>query len=165
RPSVPPPPEGPRPAMIIALSAALRFHSKPIAECAVTSAPRLGAKAKALVAELRRLEAKDIKKQLHVNEALAKQYEKGLSEFEKQQPVPACSLYDSALFAAFDATSFEQERRGATGHVRIFSGLYGLLRPFDQIQALSLPVGLNTKLKNSKEPLHRESADRGRQHS
>lgn len=137
--------------MIFTLSAAMRFHSKPIAECAVRSSPRLGSKAKALVAELRRLEAKDIKKQLHVNEALAKQYEKHLTDFEKQQPVPACCLYDSPLFNSFGAPSFdEDDAEWANRHVRILSGLYGMLRPFDEIQSLSLPIGLNTKLKNSK---------------
>mmetsp|Transcript_78939 Transcript_78939/g.219491 ORF Transcript_78939/g.219491 Transcript_78939/m.219491 type:complete len:205 (+) Transcript_78939:1-615(+) len=37
----------------------------------------------------------------------------------------------------------------------IFSGLYGILRPYDEIQPLSLPVRLSTKLTNSKGPFLR----------
>lgn len=137
--------------MLIVLSAAARFHAKPVTECAVQSVPRLASKAKALAQELRRLEAKDIKKQLHVNDALAKQYEKHLTNFEAQKTVPACCLYDSPLFNALAAPSFDEEdAEWANKHIRIFSGLYGFLRPFDEIQPLGLPVSLSTKLKNSK---------------
>jgi len=115
------------------------------------STPRLGTKAKVLAAELRRLEPKDIKKQLHVNDALAKQYAQHLGQFESRQPIPACCLYDSPLFNSAGLTEFDEDDADwANSHVRVFSGLYGFLRPFDEIQTLSLPVGLNTKLTNSK---------------
>lgn len=137
--------------MLFVLSAAGRFHAKPAAECALRSMPRLQHKARALAAELKRLQAKDIKKQLHVNDALAKQYEKFLGNFEGQSPVAACSLYDSPFWKGLDAASFDKDDAEWTNdYVRVFSGLYGLLRPFDEIQPLSLPVVLNTKLKNSK---------------
>jgi cytoplasmic iron level regulating protein YaaA (DUF328/UPF0246 family) len=104
-----------------------------------------------LAAELRRLQSKDIKKQLHVNDALAKQYEKSLGEFEKQQPVPACCLYDTPFYRSLAADNFDRdEAEWANDHIRILSGLYGVLKPFDEITPLSLPVSLATKLKNSK---------------
>ncbi|CAK9003443.1 unnamed protein product [Durusdinium trenchii] len=137
--------------MLVLLSSAMRFHAKPAAELAMRTTPRLLHKTKVLVQELRRLEAKDIKKQLHVNDALAKQYAEHLNQFEAKEPVPCCSLYDTPLY---DATGFgtfdEDDADWANSNVRIFSGLYGILRPFDEIQTLSLPVGLNSKLTNSK---------------
>eukprot|EP00930_Biecheleria_cincta_P086604 TRINITY_DN75872_c0_g1_i1.p1 TRINITY_DN75872_c0_g1~~TRINITY_DN75872_c0_g1_i1.p1 ORF type:complete len:313 (-),score=85.66 TRINITY_DN75872_c0_g1_i1:26-964(-) len=137
--------------MLVVLSAAMRFHAQPVTEVARRSSPRLLTKTKALVQELRRLEAKDIKKQLHVNDALAKQYAQHLTQFESKQPVPACCLYDSALFNSASLHSFEyDDAEWANSHVHVFSGLYGLVRPFDEIQTLSLPVSLNTKLTNSK---------------
>lgn len=115
------------------------------------STPRLQSKAQALVQELCRLEPKDIKKQLHVNDALAKQYSLHLNQFQAKQPVPCCCLYDLPIFNAAQLSSFdEDDAEWANTHVRIFSGLYGFLRPYDEIQTLSLPVGLSTKLKNSK---------------
>jgi hypothetical protein len=137
--------------MLFVLSAAVKFHAKPVSECALRSTPRLRQKAQALAAELRQLEAKDIKKQLHVNEVLARQYAESLGKFEKERPVPACCLYDTPLFRALDVSSFEYaEAEWANEHIRIYSGLYGLLRPFDEITPLSLPVSMGTKLKNSK---------------
>eukprot|EP00933_Yihiella_yeosuensis_P042453 TRINITY_DN3702_c3_g2_i1.p1 TRINITY_DN3702_c3_g2~~TRINITY_DN3702_c3_g2_i1.p1 ORF type:complete len:313 (+),score=49.02 TRINITY_DN3702_c3_g2_i1:79-1017(+) len=137
--------------MLVVLSAAMRFHSKPVTECAIRSAPRLNSQAKALSQELKRLDAKDIKKQLHVNDALAKQYAAHLTNFEAGHPVAAGALYDSPLFNAAGFAGFdEDDAEWANSHVRVFSGLYGFLRPFDEIQPLSLPVSLNTKLTNSK---------------
>mmetsp|Transcript_69841 Transcript_69841/g.158471 ORF Transcript_69841/g.158471 Transcript_69841/m.158471 type:complete len:315 (+) Transcript_69841:94-1038(+) len=137
--------------MFFLLSGALRFHAKPVTECALRTQPRLASKAKLLAQELRRLEHKDIKKQLHVNDALAKQYAKHLSDFERVQPVSCCSLYDTKLFNTLDAASFDEDDADwANSHIRILSGLYGLLRPFDEIQTLSLPVGLGTKLTTTK---------------
>jgi cytoplasmic iron level regulating protein YaaA (DUF328/UPF0246 family) len=137
--------------MIFALTGAVRFHAKPAVDVACRSTPRLATQVKALTAELKRLEAKDIKKQLHVNDNLAKQYEKNLGNFAAQQPVAAASLYDSPLFNTFDAPSLaEDDASWANHYIRIFSGLYGLLRPFDEIQPVSLPVSLGTKLTTSK---------------
>lgn len=133
------------------LSAASRFHAKPATEVALRTTPRLAQKAKALAGELRRLEAKDIKKQLHVNDALAKQYETHLSNFEKTPPIPAVCLFDSPLFDGLDAASFDiDDAEWANQTIRIFSGIYGLIRPFDEIQPLSLPVSLGTKLSTTK---------------
>lgn len=133
------------------LSAATRFHAKPVSEVALRTSPRLTHKAKALAAELRRLEAKDIKKQLHVNDVLAKQYETHLNNFEKQSPIPAVCLFDSPLYASLDAASFDlDDAEWANQTIRIYSGIYGLIRPFDEIQPLSLPVSLGTKLTTTK---------------
>jgi len=155
--------------MLFLLSGAVRFHAKPVVECAVKSTPRLRSKANGLAQELRRLQAKDVKKQLHVNKALAQQYVKHLAEFEKHTPVPACCLYDTPVWNALHASSFDEDDADwANSYVRVFSGLYGLIRPFDEIQPLSLPVSLGTKLTNSKgkflreywaEPLEAELAD------
>eukprot|EP00927_Polykrikos_kofoidii_P055157 TRINITY_DN49446_c0_g1_i1.p1 TRINITY_DN49446_c0_g1~~TRINITY_DN49446_c0_g1_i1.p1 ORF type:complete len:311 (-),score=66.75 TRINITY_DN49446_c0_g1_i1:83-1015(-) len=137
--------------MLFVLSAASKFHAKPFTDVAVRSVPRLAGKAKVLAGELRNLQAKDLKKQLHVNDALAKEYESFLSNFEKQTPVPACCLYDSAIFDGLDLANLdEDDAQWANRHVRIYSGLYGLVRPFDLLQPLSLPVTLGTKLANSK---------------
>lgn len=137
--------------MIFALSAAVRFHAKPATEVAARSIPRLAPKARVLAAELKRLEAREIKKQLHVNAALAKEYEKNIGNFEKHRPVPASCLYDAPLYNSLDCGSMDRhDAEWANRYVRIFSGLYGLVRPFDQIAPLSLPVTLGTKLKTTK---------------
>lgn len=138
-------------AMLVLLSSAMRFHAKPATEVVKRTTPRLLHKTKALVQELRQIEAKDIKKQLHVNDALAKQYTQHLNQFEAKEPVPCGLLYDTPFYEACSFGTFDEEdAEWANSYVRILSGLYGFLRPYDDIQTLSLPVSLNTKLKNSK---------------
>lgn len=137
--------------MIFVFSASARLHARPVADCAIKTTPRLATKVKGLVTELRRLEAKDIRKQLHVNDVLAKQYHEHLGNFEKKEPVPSCALYDSSLVAASGMPHYDRDDADwANTYVRAFSGLYGLLRPYDCIQQLGLPVSLSTKLANSK---------------
>lgn len=137
--------------MIFVFSASVRLHAKPVADCALKTTPRLATKVKVLVSELRRLEAKDIRKQLHVNDVLAKQYYEHLGSFEKKEPMPACALYDSTLVAASGLPHYDKDDADwANTYVRAFSGLYGLLRPYDCIQQLAMPVSLSTKLANSK---------------
>eukprot|EP00929_Paragymnodinium_shiwhaense_P015601 TRINITY_DN123706_c0_g1_i1.p1 TRINITY_DN123706_c0_g1~~TRINITY_DN123706_c0_g1_i1.p1 ORF type:complete len:310 (+),score=91.59 TRINITY_DN123706_c0_g1_i1:147-1076(+) len=143
--------------MLFVLSAATRFHAKPAAECVMRSTPKLASKAKALAQELRRLEAKEIRKQLNVNDALARQYEKFLSNMEGGTPVPAGVLYNSPLYETLDLATFDEDDAvWANRNLRIYSGLYGLLRPYDEIQPTSLPVSMSTKLTTSKGKFLRE---------
>jgi len=86
-----------------------------------------------------------------VNETLAKQYEKQLHNFEGMQPVQSCCIYESPLFEGLNAHGFDQDDADwANNYIRIFSGIYGMVRPFDVIQPFSLPVTLGTKLTTSK---------------
>lgn len=97
------------------------------------------------------MDAKEIKKQLHVNDQLSKTYMEQLMKFEKSKVVPACGLYDSDLFRALDAESFDEDDADwCNQNVRIISGLYGLLRPYDEIAPLGLPLTLSTKLTTTK---------------
>merc|ERR1712046_57143 len=74
-----------------------------------------------------------------------------LARFESKSPVPAALLYNSPVFETLDAATLDEEdAKWANSQMRIFSGLYGLLRPFDEIQPLGLPVSLGTKLTTSK---------------
>lgn len=97
------------------------------------------------------MDAKEIKKQLHVNDQLSKTYMEQLMKFEKSKIVPAAGLYDSDFFNALDVQSLDEDDAEWTNqNVKIFSGLYGLLRPFDEIAPLGLPLTLSTKLTTSK---------------
>mmetsp|Transcript_7765 Transcript_7765/g.16832 ORF Transcript_7765/g.16832 Transcript_7765/m.16832 type:complete len:312 (+) Transcript_7765:74-1009(+) len=137
--------------MLVLLSSSLKFHAKPVTELVVQSTPRFAQKARELASELKVLEAKEIKKHLAVNDAVAKVYIQSLGKFESMTPVPACSLYDGAIYTGLAAPEMEEDdAEWANHHIRILSGIYGLVRPFDAIQPLSLPVTLGTKLTTSK---------------
>lgn len=61
---------------------------------------------------------------------------------------PAAQAFQGDVYTGLQADNFsEAENRYAQSHLRILSGLYGLLRPLDLIQAYRLEMG--TKLPNS----------------
>lgn len=77
------------------------------------------------------------------------------ARFEEWQPPftlsnakPAAQAFQGDVYSGLKAESFsEAENRYAQSHLRILSGLYGLLRPLDLIQPYRLEMG--TKLSNS----------------
>lgn len=59
---------------------------------------------------------------------------------------PAVLSYTGEAFKGLNARSFSKEdMRYANDHLRILSGLYGVLRPLDLIQPYRLEMGLNWK--------------------
>lgn len=77
------------------------------------------------------------------------------ARFEEWQPPftlsnakPAAQAFQGDVYTGLQAETFsESDNRFAQSHLRILSGLYGLLRPLDLIQPYRLEMG--TKLSNS----------------
>ncbi|MFI0474259.1 peroxide stress protein YaaA [Halomonas sp. HMF6819] len=68
--------------------------------------------------------------------------------FSLDNAKPAAQAFQGDVYTGLEAESFsEKENRFAQKHLRILSGLYGLLRPLDLIQAYRLEMG--TKLPNA----------------
>ena len=64
---------------------------------------------------------------------------------------PAAFLFDGDTYAGLEARKMEPDTlRWAQGHLRILSGLYGILRPLDAIQPYRLEMG--SRLSNPKGP-------------
>ena len=62
---------------------------------------------------------------------------------------PAALLFNGEVYAGLDAKSFTgKEKEQAQNHLRILSGLYGLLKPLDLMQPYRLEMG--TRLKNGR---------------
>lgn len=67
----------------------------------------------------------------------------------KNTTFPAAFLFDGDTYAGLEARAMEADTlRWAQGHLRILSGLYGLLRPLDLIQPYRLEMG--SRLENPK---------------
>jgi len=72
---------------------------------------------------------------------------KGQSNSEK----PAGLTFDGDVYWGFDADTLnDDELCYAQNHVRILSGLYGVLRPLDAIQAYRLEMGTKLETKRGK---------------
>ncbi len=62
---------------------------------------------------------------------------------------PAALMFNGEVYSGLNAKSFSEEEKGkAQNHLRILSGLYGVLKPFDLIHPHRLEMG--TKLKIGK---------------
>jgi cytoplasmic iron level regulating protein YaaA (DUF328/UPF0246 family) len=106
-----------------------------------------------LIQELRKFKPKEIAKLMSVNDELANlNVERFLSwkrPFKPENAKQALLAFRGQVFVGLDAkTLSESELLFAQDHLRILSGLYGVLRPLDLIQAYRLEMG--TKLKNLK---------------
>ncbi|NCN03943.1 MAG: YaaA family protein [Candidatus Pacebacteria bacterium] len=114
-----------------------------------TSLPVHLKQATEIATHLRKLSVNQLKKVLSVNDSLAhlnfdrlKQWNKNHSSVNSKQ---ALLIYDGAVFRQInkDRLSLKQQTY-AQNHVRILSGFYGLLKPYDLIQPYRLEM--NNKL-------------------
>lgn len=102
---------------------------------------------------LKRKSIQELKDLMSISENIAKlNYERNQNfseEFTLKNSYPALFLFDGEAYNGLDASSFsEQDLEFAQKHLRILSGLYGLIRPLDLIQEYRLEMG--TKLNNDK---------------
>ncbi len=78
----------------------------------------------------------------------AARFEEWQPPFTPSNAKPAAQAFQGDVYIGLHAETFSKaENRYAQSHLRILSGLYGLLRPLDLIQAYRLEMG--TKLPNS----------------
>ena len=106
------------------------------------TAPRFGAEAKRIARAAATLGAPKLAELMHISPALAETNAVRFKQFAKAGERPAIRMFAGDVYRGFDAASAEPEVIDfAQGHVRILSGLYGLLRPRDAIRPYRLEMG------------------------
>lgn len=79
---------------------------------------------------------------MHISSRLAALNADRYAKFEAQDERPAIAAFDGDVYRGFDAPSADRATLTfASDHVRILSGLYGLLRPSDAIRPYRLEMG------------------------
>ncbi|MDG2090260.1 MAG: peroxide stress protein YaaA [Gammaproteobacteria bacterium] len=106
-----------------------------------------------LIKELRRLEPDDVQDLMHISIKLAEQnvsrYLNWEQPFSPKNSRPAIFAFKGDVYAGLEAEQYEAaDLDYAQKHLRILSGLYGVLRPLDLIQPYRLEMGID--LKNSR---------------
>ncbi|WP_371170417.1 peroxide stress protein YaaA [Aliiroseovarius sp. 2305UL8-7] len=96
----------------------------------------------------RKLTAKDLQKLMGISPALGELNKNRFTVFGSGEGErPAIELFAGDTYAGLEAHTMEEdELRYAQDHLGILSGLYGLLRPLDQIAPYRLEMG--TRMKN-----------------
>ncbi|MCY7338628.1 MAG: YaaA family protein [Sphingomonas bacterium] len=127
--------------MLILLSPAktLDFET-PFAE--TPSAPRFAAEAQRIAHAAARLGPARLSELMHISDKLAALNHARFKQFATAEARPAIRAFAGDVYRGFDAASADPETLAfAQDHLRILSGLYGLLRPLDAIRPYRLEMG------------------------
>lgn len=107
-----------------------------------STAPRFGRDAQELAASAAKLSQKKLAELMHISPALAKLNAERFRTFEAQPKRPSIYAFAGDVYTGFEVHSLDEEAiLFAQDHLRILSGLYGLLRPLDEIQPYRLEMG------------------------
>ncbi len=135
--------------MIVLLSPAKSLNLEPTKQKGTTQ-PRLLEESGTLVNKLKKQSIKSIKDLMKISDQLAelnsKRYKSFETPFTKENAKPAILTFDGDVYTGLQAESFDQDdMKFAQSHIRILSGLYGVLRPLDLMQAYRLEMGTSLK--------------------
>lgn len=140
--------------MLTVISPAKRLNEKPHAlpEGFAQSVPEFLSDAARLAKLARGLTPADLCGLMDISAKLGQLNHDRFAAFDaKASGTPAAFLFDGDTYAGLEARRMEPDTlRWAQGHLRILSGLYGLLRPLDGIQPYRLEMG--ARLANPKGP-------------
>lgn len=138
--------------MLVVISPAKRLDMSP-AEGLTPTLPDFQADATHLAGIARDLSAAELKKLMGLSDKLAQlnvdRFAGFAPESTPENAKPAAFMFDGDTYAGLEAPTMDGDAlRWAQSHLRILSGLYGLLRPLDAIQPYRLEMG--SKLANDK---------------
>jgi len=138
--------------MILLLSPAKSLNLEP-AKVKSFSQPRLLEESQSLVNVLKKKSSKKIKTLMKVSDKIADlnvdRYNRFNIPFTKDNAKPAVFTFNGDVYTGLQADTFDAaDMKFAQQHLRILSGLYGVLRPLDLMQAYRLEMG--TSLKNGR---------------
>lgn len=104
--------------------------------------PRFAAEAARIARSAARLGPRRLAGLMHISPKLAELNAQRFKTFAAAAQRPAIRTFAGDVYRGFDPASADEDTLAfAQGHVRILSGLYGLLRPLDGIRPYRLEMG------------------------
>jgi hypothetical protein len=139
--------------MLTVLSPAKALDMEPVGH--TPTEPIFRDEANALARTARNLPLKDLKALMHLSDKLATlnrdRYRDFLDEPTEGVVKPAVFAFNGDTYQGLEAKTLSEDAlRYAQDHLRILSGLYGLLRPLDAIQPHRLEMGSRLKTRRGK---------------
>lgn len=116
----------------------------PTSSMPVLHEPLFSRQAQELAAYIRSLSRKDIERTMHVSPALARQVEDTFAQWRAGADTQAAAVetFRGDIYSGLRALDFTPaEKTFAEDHLRILSGLYGVLRPYDAVSPYRLEAG------------------------
>ena len=134
--------------MLIVVSPAKKLDMEPTKDILPTE-PVFAEHARELAAVADKLSLDELQKLMGLSPSLAHLNAQRFGAFGKQRKKPAALAFAGDTYRGLDAASLDpHEMAWAQDHLRILSGLYGLLRPLDAIEPYRLEMG--SRLHNEK---------------
>lgn len=127
--------------MIILLSPAKTLDlTSPVAE--TPTSPRFEREAASIARAAARLSPAELAGLMHISDKLAELNAERFRTFRKAGQRPAIRAFAGDVYRGFDAASADEATIAfAQDHLRILSGLYGVLRPLDAMRPYRLEMG------------------------
>jgi len=142
--------------MLAVISPAKRLNMTPVAVSQTT--PEFQHEANILASHARQLTLAKLKGLMDLSDDLARLNRDRFQAFQAFQGAstpenakPAAFIFDGDTYSGLDAGSLDPDALNyAQSHLRILSGLYGILRPLDAIQPYRLEMGSRLKTRRGK---------------
>jgi cytoplasmic iron level regulating protein YaaA (DUF328/UPF0246 family) len=116
-------------------------YRRPLPALAPTQ-PVFGDRAEQLAAAAARLSRKRLGELMHISDSLAALNAGRFKGFMEQETRPALYTFAGDVYAGFEVHSLDEAAVAfAQDHLRMLSGLYGLLRPLDEMRPYRLEMG------------------------
>lgn len=117
-------------------------YERPLPEFIKSSIPHFWDEASFVAEKAQKLSAKKLSSLMHISEALGKLNAERYRNFTNNPERPALYAFNGDVYLGFEAKTLDEPAiQFAQDHVRILSGLYGLLRPLDAIKPYRLEMG------------------------
>jgi uncharacterized protein len=142
--------------MILLLSPAKKMQVQPGTTFKNVTIPEYLPVAEKLVKKLRGFSAARLRELMDINAGIAEQNKARFADwkipFTSENAAPAVLSFTGDVYVGLDARSLSMKDLAfAQEHLRILSGLYGLLKPLDLIQPYRLEMGTSLGLERHKD--------------
>lgn len=132
--------------MLAVLSPAKSLDETSVVPAVATTQPRFLEDATRLAHVAAKLRPAALSKLMHISPALAKLNAERFRSFGGEGRRPALYMFDGDVYHGLQGSTLDEAGVAfAQDHVRILSGLYGLLRPLDLIEPYRLEMGIPLK--------------------
>ena len=140
--------------MLIILSPAKSLNFETKIPAVKTTIPKFLNDSKILADQLKKLSVLDLEKLMKISPKLAELNQQRFQDFgqefnqkfDQQNNKPALFLFDGDVYKGMDIANYNgTDLEFAQNHLRILSGLYGILKPLDLMQPYRLEMGINIK--------------------
>lgn len=121
-----------------------------------SSLPRMQAEVKELVGVMASKQPSDLRQMMSISDDLAvlnyERFQTFEPDYDRSNSRPAVLAFKGDVYQGLDVDSFtERDFTHAQKHLRILSGLYGVLRPLDLMQPYRLEMGSRLKTEHGKD--------------